>query len=166
MQWYVIRTKPRQERIAEFHLRQLSIETFLPQLKHQRIDRCEGHVRLEPLFPRYLFARFQVGHHYRAVNFSRGVVKIVEFGLKPAEVSQTLIDGMKAEMVDGYVIPGLKQYQEGQVIHITGGPLAGLEAVFVKELKDQHRVMLLLRALGLSATLTMNRDCLSLQQAL
>jgi len=166
MQWYVVRTKPRQERLAEFHLRQLSVETFLPLLKHQVTIRRQEQVRIEPLFPRYLFARFEVADQYRAVNFSRGVVNIVEFGLKPAEVNDGLIEGIKLRLVDGYVTPVSERFHEGQVVHITGGPLAGLEAVFVKDLKEQHRVMLLLRALGLSATLTMDRDYLSLPQAL
>ncbi len=38
MHWYVIRTKPHQERRAEFHLRQLSVETFLPLLKQTEND--------------------------------------------------------------------------------------------------------------------------------
>ena len=166
MQWYVIRTKARQERMAEFHLRQLQVETFLPLLKHQTTVRRQEQTRVEPLFPRYLFARFELIDRYRAVNFSRGVVNIVEFGLKPAEVSEALIDGIKSRMVEGCVIPASEPFEQGQIVHITGGPLAGLEAVFVKELKEQHRVRLLLRALGLSATLTMDRDCLGLPQAL
>jgi hypothetical protein len=43
--------------------------------------------------------------------------------------------------------------------------LAGIEAVFLKELKEQHRVLLLLRAIGLSATLTMDADYVCLPQA-
>lgn len=166
MQWYVIRTKPRQERMAEFHLRQLSVETFLPLLKHEVTVRRQEQIRIEPLFPRYLFARFELADHYRAVSFSRGVVNVVEFGLKPAEVSEALIEGIRSRMVDGYITPVAERFERGQIVHITGGPLAGLEAVFVKELKEQHRVMLLLRALGLSATLTMDRGCLGLPQAL
>lgn len=166
MQWYVIRTKPHQERLAEFHLRQLSVETFLPLLRQQKTVRRQDKTVVEPLFPRYLFARFDITDRYRAVNFSRGVLNIVEFGLKPAEVSEALIDGIKSRMEDGYVTPKAERFQQGQIVHITGGPLAGLEAVFVKELKEQHRVILLLRALGLHAKLMMDADCLSLLQAL
>ena len=165
MQWYVIRTKPRQERVAEFHLRQLALETFLPLLRSQKKVRRQAKMTIEPLFPRYLFVRFDVAHHYRAVNFSRGVVKIVEFELKPAEVSVALIDAIRSRMVSGYITPTCS-FQQGQIVHITGGPLAGLEAVFIKELKEQHRVLLLLRAIGLSATLTIDADYLGLSQAL
>jgi len=166
MQWYVVRTKPRQERMADFHLRQLSVETFLPLLKLETEGRRQEKNGVMPLFPRYLFARFELTENYRAVSFSRGVSNIVEFGLKPAEVSEGLIDSIKSRMVDGYITPTCERFHHGQIVQITGGPLVGLEAVFVKELKEQHRVMLLLRALGLSATLTMDRDCLSLAQAL
>jgi transcriptional antiterminator RfaH len=166
MRWYVVRTKPRQERMADFHLRQLSVETFLPLLKHQTTIRRQEQTRIEPLFPRYLFARFELAHHYRAVHFSRGVVQIVEFGLEPAEVSEALIDGIKSRMVAGCIIPVSERCQQGQIVNITGGPLSGLKAIFIKELKEQHRVMLLFRALGFSARLTMDRDCLSLPQAL
>lgn len=165
MYWYVVRTKPRQEKLAEFHLRQLSVETFLPLLKGQKKSGSQEWTTAEPLFPRYIFARFDLKKHYRAVNFSRGVVSIVEFGLKPAEVNEVLIDSIRSRMVDGYITPSPVRFKQGQIVHIIGGPLAGLEAIFVKELKGQHRVMLLLRALGLSATLTMDWDCLSFSQA-
>jgi transcriptional antiterminator RfaH len=165
MQWYVIRTKPHQERVAEFHLRQVSVETFLPLLRLETKGRRQGKTVVEPLFPRYLFAQFNITERYRAVNFARGVLNIVEFGMKPAQVSEALIDGIKSRMEDGYVIPQTERFQEGQIVHITGGPLAGLEAVFVKELKEQQRVLLLLRALGLNAKITMDIGHLSLPQA-
>ena len=166
MFWYVIRTKPHQERLAEFHLRQLSVETFLPLLKQQKNMQRQERMVVEPLFPRYLFARFDVNDRYRAVNFSRGVLNIVEFGSKPAEVSEVLIDGIKSRMQDGYVTLQTEGLQQGQILHITGGPLAGFEAVFVREMKEQHRVLLLLKALGLRARVTVDIDQVSLPQAL
>src|SRR5690242_9553200 len=166
MQWYVIRTKPQQERMAEFHLRQLTVETFLPLLKSRKRIRRQEKTVVEPLFPRYLFARLDLMSHYRAVNFARGVVNIVEFGSSPAEVSDSLIERIKSRMDDGYVTPNADRFRKGQVVRITDGPLAGLEAIFVKELKEQHRVLLLLRALGLNAKLLMDVNHLGLQEAL
>jgi transcriptional antiterminator RfaH len=166
MHWYVIRTKPFQESRVEFQLRHLSVETFLPLLKQKRIVRRQQKTVVEPLFPRYLFARFKIGEHYRAVNFARGVMKVVEFGAKPAEVNESLIDGIKSRMHGGYVTPKADYFHRGQIVHIKGGPLAGLEAVFVREMKEQDRVMLLLKALGFNATVTVNADQVSLPQAL
>ena len=54
----------------------------------------------------------------------------------------------------------------GQIVHIKGGPLAGLEAVFMREMTDRNRVLLLLNTLGFHAKLTMDIDQVSLPQAL
>jgi transcriptional antiterminator RfaH len=162
MNWYVVRTKPHQERLAELHLRQLTVETFLPLLKLEKSQRRQGKVIIEPLFPRYLFARFDILDRYRAVNFSKGVSNIVQFGGKPAQVGEELIDGIKSQMTDGHVTPKADDFSRGQIVHITGGPLAGIEAVFVKGLKERHRVLLLLRALGLNATINLDIEHVSL----
>jgi transcriptional antiterminator RfaH len=166
MHWYVIRTKPHQERRAECHLRQLSIETFLPLLRHKKRIRRQEQTVIEPLFPRYLFGRFDINDRYRAVKFASGVLNIVEFGLRPAEVSEGLIQAIKERLEDGYVIPKPEYFQKGQVVQIKGGPLTGLEAVFMRELTDQHRVLVLLKILGLQAKLTMDMDMIALPQAL
>jgi len=165
MSWYVIRTKPHQERNAECQLRQRAIETFLPLLKRNSERRREVSI-IEPLFPRYLFARFDLHHQYRTVNFARGVANIVEFGLKPAQVSDTLIDAMKGRQENGYITLPENGFRQGQVVCISSGPLAGLEAVFIREMKEQRRVLLLLRALGLHARLSLDRDHISLAHAL
>jgi transcriptional antiterminator RfaH len=166
MRWYVVRTKAHQERLAALYLAQLSVETFLPLLKHKKRIQHMGKSVLEPLFPRYLFAKFDMKDRYRAVSFSKGVHKIVEFGSKPAEVSDALIDGIKSRMTDGCITLDSERFKRGQVVEIAGGPLAGLEAVFIKELKDQHRVLLLLRTLGLHAKVTMELENIRLPQAL
>ena len=166
MRWYLIRTKPRQENRAEFNLRQLSVETFLPLLRQRKMIRRQEETVVEPLFPRYLFARFDIHNRYRTVNFARGVLSVVEFGLRPAEVSESLIESIKERVEDGYITPQSDRFNQGQVVYIKGGPLSGLEAVFVRELKEQHRVLLLLRALGLHARLTVDATQVSLSRAL
>ena len=166
MHWYVIRTKPDQERQAEFHLRQLSVETFLPLLRQNKRIRRQEKTVIKPLFPRYLFARFDIDEQYRAVNYARGVLMIVKFGLRPAEVSESLIQALRERLEGENAIPQAEYFKKGQIVQIKGGPLAGLEAVFIGEMTEQHRVYLLLRTLGVHAKLTMDIDLISLPQAL
>ena len=161
MYWYVIRTKPHQEYRAEFHLRQVSVETFLPLLKHPKRIRRQDKTIVEPLFPQYLFARFDMNDRYRAVNFASGVLNIVEFGTKPAEVGESVVEGIRARLVDGNVIPETEHFQQGQIVHVKAGPLAGLEAVFIRGLTKQHRVLLLMKALAFQANLTIDIDLVS-----
>jgi len=165
MPWYVIRTKPHQERIAHVHLNQLCEETLLPWLKHEETSSHHGATGVEPLFPGYLFARFDLQDRYRAVKFARGVLNIVEFGLQPAEVEDATIDAIKGRLEDGYVRIAEPSFQEGQVVRIAAGPLAGLEAVFLRAMKKQQRVCVLLNMLGLQTKMTMGIDQIRLPQA-
>ena len=166
MHWYVVSTKPHQEKQAELHIKQCGIECFLPLLKGSKIIRRTRKTVIEPLFPGYLFARFDLDKHCRAVSYATGVRKIVEFGSGPVELDATMIDAIKERVSDGYVTLMPVRPMHGHIVHIKGGPLAGLEAVFIREMTDRNRVLLLLNTLGLHAKLNMSIDQISLPQAL
>ena len=166
MPWYAVSTKPHQEKQAELHIKQCGIECFLPLLKENKIIRRTRKEVIEPLFPGYLFARFDPDKHCRAVSYATGVRKIVEFGSGPFELDATLIDAIKQRLNNGYVTLMPVRPVHGQVMHINSGPLAGLEAVFVREMTDRNRVLLLLNTLGLHARLNMSINQVSLPQAL
>jgi transcriptional antiterminator RfaH len=166
MPWYAISTKPHQERQAELHIKQWDIECFLPLLKANKIIRRTHKTVIEPLFPGYLFAQFELERHYRAVSYAAGVRKVVEFGSGPVELDAAMIDAIKERLNDGYVMPQSERFKMGQIVHIKGGPLTGLEAVFVREMKDRDRALLLLNRLGLTAKLNMSIDQVCLPLAL
>ena len=166
MPWYVVSTKPHQEKQAELHIKQWGIECFLPLLKQSKVIRRARKTVIEPLFPGYLFARFDLARHYRAVSYATGVRKLVDFGSGPVELDATMIDAIKERLNNGYVTLMPVRPVHGQVVHIKGGPLAGLEAVFVREMSDRNRVLLLLNTLGFHAKVTLNIDQVSLPQAL
>lgn len=166
MPWYAVSTKPHQERQAELSIKQWDIECFLPMLKANKIIRRTRKTVIEPLFPGYLFAQFELERHYRAVSYAAGVRKVVEFGSGPVELDATMIDAIKERLNDGYVMPQSERFKMGQIVHIKSGPLTGLEAVFVREMKDRDRVLLLLNRLGLNAKLNMSIDQVSLPLAL
>ena len=166
MHWYAVSTKNQQERQAELHVKQWDIECFLPLLKANKIIRRTRKTVIGPLFPGYFFARFDLDKHYRAVSYATGVRKIVEFGEGPVELDATMIDAIKERLNDGYVTPQSERFKMGQIVHIKGGPLTGLEAVFMREMTDRNRALLLLNTLGLRAKLTIDMDQVSLPQAL
>ena len=59
--WYAIHTKPRQEDLAAEHLRGQEFEIYLPMIKQARRFRQKWRDTIEPLFPRYLFIRLDLG---------------------------------------------------------------------------------------------------------
>lgn len=151
MFWYVISTKPNQEALAEANIRRLGIETFCPQLKQQKMIRRKCETCVTPLFPGYMFARFELDHHYRFILYSRGIKKIVSFGEEPAIVEDSLIEGIRSRLIDGRVLELGQEFSHGQVVRIEEGPLHGLEAIFEREVTGAHRAVLLLRALSYQA---------------
>jgi transcriptional antiterminator RfaH len=151
MNWYAVNTKPRQETLVDMNLRRLSVETFYPQMKRERFSRQRRQMALEPLFPGYIFARFDLGTHYRAVNYAMGVRRLVCFGPNPAVVEDEIINSIQSRLEDGCVFVKQSSFTPGDLVRIQGGPLQGLEAVFEREMNGQQRAVLLLKALSYQA---------------
>jgi transcriptional antiterminator RfaH len=165
-QWYTINSKPHQEKRAEFFLKDLGIETFLPLVWDKRVIRRTRRIVVSPLFPGYLFARFNLKEHSRAVRYARGVRKILEFDSKPAEVDIALIDAIRENMSECHVVQPSRRWKEGQVVEIVEGPLGGLTAVFIREMPGEQRALLLLQVLGFRAKVIMNTEQLEISMAM
>jgi len=75
--WYTVTCKPRQERVTRSNLERLGIVTFYPEIKESKIIRRKKQIRISPLFPGYLFAKFSVQTDYRAVIYARGARGVV-----------------------------------------------------------------------------------------
>ena len=103
MRWYTLNTRPHHERSAELNLERLGVETLYPQLKQTKVIRRRRQTRTGPLFPGYLFARFDIGTQYRTVAYARGVRNIVSFGSVPATVSDEIIEGIRARLQEGHL---------------------------------------------------------------
>jgi len=153
MNWHVVQTKPRQEKFAEMNIQRLGIETFLPLLKEERRAGGERKQVVQPLFPAYLFVRFEAGLSYRAVNFAQGVRYVVTFGNTPAVVDESMIEQIRSKQRDGYVTIQRPSFSPGERVRIQNGHFSGLEAVFEREMDDRQRGLLLLKALSYQAHL-------------
>lgn len=160
MNWHAVSTKPRQEDLVELNLQRLGVETFCPQLKQNKVIRRKRQTVIGPLFPGYLFARFNLDTHYRAVNYARGVRRLVAFGPTPVVVDDEIIEAIRSRLSDGCVTVPLCSFTPGQTVRIQEGPFEGFEAVFEREMSDQQRVVLLLRALSYQARVVVDRECI------
>lgn len=160
MSWYVVNTKPRQECLAEVNLKRLGLETFLPQLKENRVIRKKQTTVVAPLFPGYFFARFNINSHYRAVHFAHGVRNVITYGAVPAEIDETLIMMIRSRMKHDYLVIQPSSFNPGQIVRIQSGPFEGLEAVFEREMTAKHRVVLLLKTLLCQHKIIIDRECI------
>jgi len=106
---------------------------------------------MEPLFPGYLFVRFDVSSQLRAVTYARGVKSIVTFGSCPSMVDESIIHAIRGQATNGIIEISEDQFLPGQTVRIQDGLLCGLEAVFKKKLDGTNRAVLLLKAVSFQA---------------
>ena len=78
--WFCVRTQTKREHIAAGHLRELeAVEVFCPRLRYRKATRRGKIWWVEPLFPGYLLAKFNLAEMERAVTFCQGVRGLVRF---------------------------------------------------------------------------------------
>ncbi len=149
--WYAVHTKPHSEVSACTSLDRLGVEVFLPMLRERKLLHGKCYPASSPLFPRYLFAKFDVSSHLRAVTYARGVKSIVTFGRGPSMVDESIIHAIQNQLTEGVIELSADRFSVGQVVRIQEGPLCGLEAVFQKKLDGTSRAVLFLKAMSFQA---------------
>lgn len=146
LNWYVVRTKPRQEYSVESNLSRAGIEVLCPRIREAKRIRRKIQSVVTPLFPGYLFAKFCLSRA-RIVMYATGVRSLVSFGHVPAVVPGDVIDSIRERLQGGVVEIKVPSFNRGDAVRIKEGPLCGLEAVFEKEMIGQQRAMLLMKTL-------------------
>lgn len=165
--WYVIHTNPRQEDRTAGNLKAWNVETFSPQIRAWRYNQFTGERidMIKPLFPRYLFAKFDLEHFYHKVRYTRGVNSVVTFTDHPARVDDDIIALIKSRIVsDGFVKVG-SDLKPGDRVVIKDGPLKNLSGIFESEMSDSDRVVVLLNTLSYQARVHVDRDLLRVAAA-
>lgn len=161
VQWYAIHTKSQQEERADSNLRAWRVETFLPQLKRRsarRVGVCPATRVSKPLFPRYLFARFNVNQLLHKVNYTRGIQKVVGFGEQATPIDDGIIDLIRAQIGDDGFVRVDDDFVAGNKVKINSGSLKNLEGVFESGIKDTDRVKILLTAVSYQSHVMIKRD--------
>lgn len=158
--WYVIRTRAKQEDRADFNLRSLEMETFSPKVRERRFSYYIGQPQYsnKPLFPGYIFARFEAEKMLSKVCFTRGVRSVINFGNGPVQVEDEVIDFIKSYAgQDGFVRLG-ESLSSGDKVLIDNGPFKNLAGIFERDIKATNRVIILLSAVGYQGRVELERD--------
>jgi len=148
--WYCLRTRTRQEQLAVSQLRvRAGIESYCPQLRFPRRT-ARGMVWVvEPVFPGYVFARFELGAARRIVEYCPGVRGIVHFGSSYPDVPEETIRALQEAIPDTtHPTTVTRIPQVGDAAVIREGPLQGLAVVIREVLPSRDRVRVLMDFLG------------------
>ena len=148
--WYAVHVRPRFESRISTVLQSKGYEEFLPTYRCRRrwSDRMK---ELDlPLFPGYLFSRFDVRERLPILK-SPGVIGIVGLAKTPLPVPDDEIEAIRAIVRSGLPVEPWRHLKVGARVLIEAGPLAGLEGVVVSADKKYRLVVsvsLLQRSVG------------------
>ena len=158
--WYVVHTKPRQEERAYNNLRGWTLETFFPKIKERRLNPYTGSPTYvsKGLFPRYIFARFNLDRLLHEVRFTRGVHSVLGIGGIPTSVQDEFVTLIQLRVDQSGFVKMDSDLSVGDKVVIKDGPLAGLMGIFKPETGEDKRVTILLESVSYQARIVVERS--------
>jgi transcription elongation factor/antiterminator RfaH len=154
--WYGIRTKSNREKVAANVLGSKGYEHYLPLYRSRRrwSDRTVETDR--PLFPSYIFCRFDARSRFPIVS-TPGVVSIIGFGGKPAPIPEAEVEAVRTVLCSGLATEPWPFLHEGQRVRIKRGALDGLEGILLKK-KNGWRMVISVTMLQRSISVEIDRQ--------
>jgi transcriptional antiterminator RfaH len=146
--WYVIQTKPKKEEEAKSYLSTRGLEIFNPLMETFSSKNGRVNKELRPLFPNYIFGKFDLEQNYPLVRWARGVNKILGFGGYPASVSEGVIEMIKRRTDHYGIVRKTYQFEANDTVRIKSGPLGDLLGIFERWVSENDRVRILLNLIG------------------
>ena len=149
--WYLIKTKPRQEKIAKQNLKNQGYRSFYPIVKINN--------RLVVLFPGYLFVQLnEKTQNWSPINSTKGVSYFVKFGLNFAKVPIGVIEFIKTNQhITTEKLKNLKKFKPGDKVQISDGAFKNYMAIF-KSYNPDERVILLMNLLANEQSLSFKKE--------
>ena len=161
--WHAVLCKPRREEVAASNLENQGFEIYLPRIVTLKRHAGRWSEIIEPLFPRYLFINSGDKEKSLApVRSTFGVADLVRINSTPAVVPESVITEIRhrADPETGLHKINSSPFLSGTRVRFTAGPFTGLEGIFEMECGDA-RVIVLLKLLGKSSRVTVDRDSLA-----
>jgi transcription antitermination factor NusG len=155
--WYVVRVRSNFERVASLSFQEKGYETFLP-LYHSRRKWSDRIKEVDlPLFPGYVFSRFNPNLRLPILQ-TPGVVSIIgSSATGPISVDEVEIDAVRTFLASKLPVGPWPFLRAGQPVTIAKGPLAGVSG-FVVEVKTGFRLVVSISLLQRSVYAEIDRD--------
>ena len=146
--WFLTQLKPNSIKIAERNLKRQGFRTFLPVEELTKRAKSKFVTAERPIFPGYIFVSFDATKGgWRAINSTKGIIRLVSFGKYPAPVPLDIISSLMLRCDrQGKLMPP-KLLNPGDQVAMTQGPFADFVAE-VEKLDPDCRVWVLLDIMG------------------
>jgi transcription antitermination factor NusG len=162
--WFALQVRVRHEVAVSDHLKGKGYEWFLPLYKSRR--RWSDRVKeIEaPLFPGYLFCRFDP-HDRLPILKTPGVAQIVGYNHIPIPVDEHEITAIRRLVASGVPNFPCAYLEVGSKVRIDTGALRGLEGILT-DVKGKRRLVLSISLLQRSVAVEIDSDAVSVVHAL
>jgi transcription antitermination factor NusG len=128
--WYALSVVPRKEKATASTLRAKGYEDFLPMYSMRRRWSDRMKVVEMPLFPGYVFCRFDPKHRLPVLKVPT-VITIAGLGKTPEPVPDVEIEALQRVCKTGMEAVPCPYLTVGAKVRLTQGPLTGVEGILV-----------------------------------
>jgi len=137
--WFALHVRTRHETAIASFLETKGYEQFVPlyKIKKKWSDRVK--VTDAPLFPGYLFCRFDPQFRLPILK-TPGVIQIIGYNRIPTPIDETEMDAIQTVIASGLQTQPWPFLAVGEHVRIGAGSLRGLDGIVVK-MKDNHRLV-------------------------
>ena len=157
--WYALQVRSRKESYVAAQLVGKGFECLLPTYKSLRQWSDRKKELEQPLFPGYLFSRFNFQDRRPLVTVP-GVLQILGNGRVGIPVSDDEISALRLAVSSGMPKQPWPYLEVGQRVRVNYGTLSGLEGILVN-VKGNHRVVLSVTLLQRSVAMEVDTAWLS-----
>jgi len=156
--WYVVQSKPREEERARYFLKEKGFDTYLPMMEVVNTRGSRNVTVQKPLFPGYLFCRFDRKDESLAnIRWTKGVKKILPESLSPIPVDSEVVEAIHLlQQKDGVIRK--QPLQKNDQIRIARGPMKDILGIFEHWASDQGRVRVLLNFISYQARVELHHS--------
>lgn len=157
--WYALQLRTRWESSTANLLSGKGYEIFLPTYKTLKRRASGSYEVQKPLFPGYLFCRFDV-YDRLPVLITPGVISVVGTGRIPIPVEDSELQAIQKVVSNGIQVEPWPYLEVGQPVRIQDGALSGLEGVLTS-LKGSRRLVVSISLLRRSVAVEIDRSVVS-----
>jgi transcription antitermination factor NusG len=154
--WFALQVRSRWEGTTAGLLRGKGLETLLPTYTTKRKWSDRYKVVESPLFPGYVFCRFDV-HNRLPILITPGVISVVGRGKTPVAVDDAEILSIQMALASGIHMEPWPYVEIGERVRVKDDALDGMEGILTS-FKGSHRVVISVSLLRRSVALEIDRS--------
>lgn len=152
--WWVLCTRPRQEKAVSRHLDVHQVPFYLPLIKNARVYRGRRRTSYNPLFPGYVF--MQGGDQERIISLnSARLARILP--VEDAEQLRTDLQRIAWLIATDAPLTPESRLVAGQRVRVRNGPFGGLEGTVLKR-RGRNRLLVSVNFVQRGASIDID-DC-------